>query len=73
MDIAKDLIGRIEGGNSSVLIIGDTTHDYEVAQTFGIGCLLVCGGHHGRDKLKQCGASVFDSLSEIYDAVVVPA
>jgi phosphoglycolate phosphatase len=73
LDIAGDLIQRIDAENSEIIIIGDTTHDYEVAQSLGIECVLVCGGHHSSEKLKKCEGQVLDSLLEIQNAAVIPA
>jgi len=66
---------KLENGNglirdlgldaSSVLLVGDTLHDYEVAQAMGTDCLLISGGHQPRRKLASCGVCVLDSLSEI--------
>jgi len=73
LDIARDLIRSIDTGKSKIMIIGDTTHDYEVAQSLGIECVLVCGGHHSREKLNQCGARVLNSLLEIQNSAVISA
>ncbi|MBN2401898.1 MAG: HAD family hydrolase [Spirochaetes bacterium] len=71
IDIAKELIGRIGADNRSLLIIGDTTHDYEVARSLGAGCILISSGHHSREKLEQSGARVVDSIAEISNAAEV--
>jgi phosphoglycolate phosphatase len=49
----------------TLLFIGDTVHDYEVAQAMGIPCLLIAGGHNSRERLEQCGVPVIDSLTDI--------
>jgi len=46
-----------------VLFIGDTIHDFEVAQTMGVRCVLVASGHNSRPRLESCGVPVFDSLT----------
>lgn len=46
-----------------ILFIGDTTHDFAVAQKMGVDCLLVAQGHHSYDRLKVCGASTWVSLT----------
>ncbi|MDR1263672.1 MAG: HAD family hydrolase [Oscillospiraceae bacterium] len=45
-----------------VVLIGDTEHDGEVARALGAACVLVPRGHHGRERLLECGAVVADSL-----------
>lgn len=50
---------------SHTLLIGDTVHDYEVAQHIGSQCVLVAKGHQSVSRLKSSGALVIDSLSEL--------
>lgn len=47
------------------MLIGDTTHDFEVARAIGVPCVLVAAGHHSRQRLEQCGCPVIDSLAEL--------
>lgn len=53
--------------NARVLMIGDTTHDYETAQALGADCVLYAGGHQSRAKLERCGCPVIDHIGEIVD------
>jgi phosphoglycolate phosphatase len=52
---------------SSVLLIGDTVHDREVAREMGADCVLVAHGHQPRAKLERCGVPVYGSLGEMLD------
>ena len=47
------------------LMIGDTVHDFEVAQAMGIDCVLVAKGHQDKNILLSCGVSVFENLNEV--------
>ncbi len=47
------------------LIIGDTIHDFEVAQAIGCSCLLIAHGHQSKTRLLTTGAKVLDNLMEI--------
>lgn len=47
----------------TVVLIGDTTHDFEVAEAMGCRCILVADGYHPRAKLERCGVPVFDDLA----------
>ncbi|HBT59727.1 MAG TPA: hypothetical protein DEA45_02760 [Acholeplasmataceae bacterium] len=47
------------------LYIGDTTHDYEVAQALGVEVLLYTGGHQSERVLNQTGARLVSSISDI--------
>ena len=40
------------------VMIGDTSHDAEVARTVGADCILVAGGHQSRDTLLSCRVPV---------------
>ena len=48
-----------------MLMVGDTSHDYEVAQALGVDCVLVYSGHHARKRLEATGVPVVDRLDEI--------
>lgn len=50
---------------AEVLFIGDTVHDYEVAQAMGVACVLVSHGHNSRARLEACRVPVVDSLRAI--------
>lgn len=52
-----------------VVLIGDTTHDHEVAHSMGVRSALVTIGSHARKRLAQTGAPVFDSLGEFVAAI----
>jgi len=47
---------------SEVLMIGDTAHDFEVAEALGIDCILVADGHYSKARLQECPVTVIDSL-----------
>ncbi len=58
-------IQKLEVNPAEVLFIGDTIHDFEVAQAMGVQCVLVSGGHNSKARLKTCGVVVLDSLVEV--------
>ncbi|MDA3881295.1 MAG: HAD family hydrolase [Prolixibacteraceae bacterium] len=51
-------------------LIGDTTHDFEVAQEIGCHCILINGGHHSDKKLRQTGVSVLEEIKDIRKLLV---
>ena len=53
--------------DARVLMIGDTTHDFETAEALGADCVLYAGGHQSRAKLERCGCPVIDHICEIVD------
>jgi len=68
IDIGKNLMKNLAASPKKVLLIGDTTHDYEVACELGSDCLLVPAGHQSKERLLACGAKVCDSLDEVFQA-----
>lgn len=46
------------------VLIGDTVHDFEVAQALGVDCVLLTWGHQDRDSLAACGCPVYDTITE---------
>lgn len=46
------------------VMIGDSVHDFEVAQAMGTACVLQCGGHQNRETLESTGAPVVEGLRE---------
>lgn len=61
----KKLIKELNLCPEEVLLIGDTTHDFDVANALGIACVLVHGGHHSKEKLESTGAVIKNSLEEL--------
>jgi phosphoglycolate phosphatase len=66
VDIGKKLLKNIGASPEKVLLIGDTTHDYEVSRQMGIDCVLIPAGHQSKRRLLACGAKVCDSFKELY-------
>lgn len=65
VDLGKDLMKKIGNRNGKVLLVGDTEHDYEVAEEIGADCLLIANGHQSKAKLLSlCKTTVFNSLSD---------
>ena len=67
LDIGKDYMLRKNIGK--VLLIGDTKHDYEVAQALGADCVLISNGHQGRATLESCGVIVLDDISHVVEYI----
>lgn len=68
-------VSKVENGKSLInsrglnpertLMVGDTIHDFEVAQAIGCNCVLVAKGHQSKERLLTTGALVLDSLNDI--------
>lgn len=59
MDINKP------SSDEKTIFIGDTTHDFEVAEAMGADCLLIADGHMSMDRLLVCGCPVVNDLYSI--------
>lgn len=56
---------RLDLDPNEVLFLGDTIHDFEVADAMGVQCVLIAHGHNNRSRLESCGVPVFDSLADV--------
>ncbi len=57
---------RAEGvAASQVVMVGDSEHDFEIADAVGAHCVLYAGGHHARAHLAGLGVPVVDDLAAI--------
>lgn len=50
--------------DADAVLLGDTTHDFEVAQEMGADCILIAAGHHDAERLLSCGVPVAKDLFE---------
>ena len=65
VNIGKAWIARLSYNPAEVVMIGDTVHDFEVAQAMGTDCILISSGHNSRDRLEKMGVLVLDSPQEV--------
>ncbi len=61
----KNLVKNLNGKSNSILLIGDTLHDYEVAKEIGADCVLIANGHQTKTRLQTSGALVYDKLTDL--------
>ena len=47
------------------LFIGDSLHDFEVAQAIGAECVLLAWGHQDRARLEKTGCKVYDTVLDL--------
>jgi phosphoglycolate phosphatase len=64
-EIAGHFIQKNAINPRHLILIGDTTHDFEVAKEIGADCVLLTGGHHSVTKLAHCMVPLMNSLQEI--------
>ncbi|QIA07022.1 HAD family hydrolase [Draconibacterium halophilum] len=61
----KQFISEFNINKSQATIIGDTNHDFEVAQQLEIDCILVADGHQSKQRLVATGARVIEELPQL--------
>jgi len=69
VDRGRALAAEIDASLDSIVLIGDTIHDYEVAQAIGIDCVLFSGGHQSKERLDQWDTLVVENLSDLLSVV----
>jgi phosphoglycolate phosphatase len=68
VDRGIHLVQKNEIRRETTVLIGDTDHDYEVAQEMGIDCILIANGHQSRSKLEsktKGKVRVLDNMEEL--------
>jgi phosphoglycolate phosphatase len=54
----------------TILLIGDTVHDAEVAEAMGIDCWLVECGHHAPERVRATGRPCFADLQQVRERLM---
>jgi phosphoglycolate phosphatase len=65
LEIARELVTTLGKDPGNICMIGDTVHDFEVAQGSGIPCILVAKGHQSFDRLKELNCEVLEDLKSL--------
>ena len=64
-----EMLRELHVSPRDTVLIGDTTHDAEVARAMGVDCVLIPCGHNNRERLERCGfpliAGLGDFLAEV--------
>jgi phosphoglycolate phosphatase len=64
--LAQTWIAAHDQRRADIVLVGDTVHDFEVAQALGVACMLIPGGHHSRARLAACGVPILAALAAVY-------
>ena len=67
--VAKDWIRENGVDPKKVLFIGDTDHDYEVATSIGVDCLLIANGHQSKERLLKVTSNVVDDIIDTLEVI----
>ncbi|MCG8607443.1 HAD family hydrolase [bacterium] len=70
MENGKHHLQSLHVSPETIIFVGDTIHDFEVATHIGVDCLLVAHGHNSRNKLEASGAKVVGSMREVQEALI---
>lgn len=62
-------IGQLPWQPAEVVMIGDTLHDFEVAEAIGSDCILLAHGHQTPERLAATGKRVVHSLRELVEVL----
>lgn len=63
----KKLITKIDCESDKIILIGDTDHDYEVAQNLKIDCLLISHGHQSNKRLRDVSQNVIKNFNQLFE------
>jgi phosphoglycolate phosphatase len=64
-ELGIELLSEIGAPPASVVMIGDTCHDQEVADLIGVAAILCTHGHFPEDRLISCGSVLVGNLKEL--------
>jgi phosphoglycolate phosphatase len=62
----RRLFAEIKAAPHSTLIIGDSSHDFEVSQALGCECLLIASGAESEVRLRRNAAPVLMNIQEAH-------
>jgi phosphoglycolate phosphatase len=63
--LGTQLIRENNLNTTETLIIGDTIHDHQVADSLGVDCILIPSGYQGLSRLQSTGAMVCADVAQI--------
>jgi phosphoglycolate phosphatase len=71
-ELARNWMAAVKFDPQEVLLIGDTIHDFEVAQIIGVECILIYSGHQDRTRLMACGSKMIEDLADLSHMLAYP-
>lgn len=63
--LGKTLFADLALDPATVVMLGDTLHDHEVAQELGCRCVLITNGHQSEERLRRTGRRVISQISDL--------
>jgi phosphoglycolate phosphatase len=65
VEVGRRIASRAGVPAGETLMVGDTTHDFEVASALGWRCVLVAGGHQAEQRLRNCACPVYAGMAGV--------
>lgn len=72
LEQGKALMKELGWNADQTVYVGDTEHDFEVAQELGVRSILVACGHCAEDRLRATGAEVVPTFSALEELLFEP-
>jgi phosphoglycolate phosphatase len=69
-EIGEKLLRAHSIDPNRAIMVGDTRHDWEVAEALGMDCVLLSTGHHSFERLASVGPPVLESVGHVPDICV---
>jgi phosphoglycolate phosphatase len=67
LDVGRQLLARMAVPPDRALLVGDTTHDWEIAREMRCACVLLAGGHEAERRLRRCPCPLLPRIADILD------
>ena len=61
IEIAKTSLEGLNCNNNEIMLVGDTKHDAEVAESLGVRCVLFSEGHYTKKRLEKLNHTIIDN------------
>lgn len=65
LEAGRELAQSLGCEPDETLMVGDTSHDHEVASALGWNCVILAGGHQSPARFRQCACQVISHPSEL--------
>jgi phosphoglycolate phosphatase len=65
LELGRRWVEELAVPAGSIVLIGDTLHDLDVAEALGIDCVLVAQGHHPASRLRERARRVVENLASL--------
>lgn len=67
VELGKRWMQKLNLPKGKTVLIGDTLHDFDVANEIGADCILIASGHQKKETLLNSGTLVLDSMKDLFN------